>query len=100
MGEKSNGESCAIAGQCPSHSHTLERLATVEKGMASIEVSMNEVVNRLTTVRDQTMTEFKLIREDITRGILRRYPAEVVIVISILTGLCGWLASALFDRIK
>ena len=84
---------------CPDHPHTLERLATMEKGMLGVEGSMKDVVDRLGKMRDTTIEEFRIIRQDIQEGILKRYPLGVVWVISLLTGLVCGLATALFNHL-
>ena len=83
----------------PEHSRAMERIAILEKGMETVEKGVADAVTRLEQVRDLTIEEFKIIRKDITDGILSRYPAGVVWVVSILTGTCTALTTALFMKI-
>jgi len=86
-------------GICPEHPHTLERLAILETALKDIKTVNESVIARLDKIRDATMEELKILRMDIQKGILERYPKEVVVCISILTGLSGTLLAALVTLI-
>lgn len=89
-------DTCVFA-RCPEHTHTLERVAMLEKGLASLERAMEENTNRMQNIHDTVTKEFKLIRDEISNGILRRYPAGIVFIITVLTGICAALLTALLD---
>jgi hypothetical protein len=94
-GQGADQRKCSL-DMCPHHSHTLERVAILEKGMEAAEAGINKAVKRLDEVRDLTIDELKIIRDSIMEGILKRHSSTVMAIISILTGLCCALATALF----
>ena len=83
---------------CPEHSHTVERVAILEKGMGTVEKGMNNAVSRIEQVRDLMTKEFGIIRQNIIEGIKERYTVGVIWVVSILTGLCTALITALLMK--
>ena len=93
-GEEKDRKFCSFAG-CPEHSRTVERVAILEKGMTTIEKGMGDAVSRIEQVRDLMTEEFGIIRQNITEGIKERYTAGVIWVVSILTGACTALVTAL-----
>ena len=96
-GEEKDRKFCSFAG-CPEHSHTVERVAILEKGMTTIETGMSDAVSRIEQVRDLMTEEFGIIRQNIIEGISSRYPASVIWIVSILTGACTALTTALFMK--
>jgi len=84
--------------RCPDHTHTLERVAMLEKGSDFIERAMSENITRIEAISNMASQEFKIIREEIANGILKRYPAGIVIVVSILSSACAALLTALFTN--
>jgi len=97
MGEEKDRKFCSFSG-CPEHSRTIERVAILEKGMETVEKGMNDAVSRIEQVRDLMTEEFGIIRQNITEGIKERYPAGVIWVVSILTGACTALVTALLMK--
>jgi len=97
-------QQCAIGGGglsiCPEHAHTLERLAAMEKGVSGVESNIKEMVDRLGSMRDTTVAEFRLMRNDMVEGILKRHSTGVVWAISILSGLVCALAATLFTHLS
>jgi len=66
--------------------------------MTTIEKGMNDAVIRIEQVRDLMTKELGTIRQNIVEGIKERYTAGVIWVVSILTGLCTALITALFMK--
>ena len=97
MAEEKDRKFCSYAG-CPEHSRTIERVAILEKGMETVEKGMNNAVSRIEQVRDLMTEEFGIIRQNIIEGIRERYPASVIWIVSILTGACTALTTALFMK--
>lgn len=90
---------CAMNGICSSHSQILERIAILEKGMSTAESGITQAVKRIEEMRDFTIQEFQIIRQNLTEGILKRHSSGVLAIISVLTGLCCALAAVLFTHL-
>lgn len=97
MVDQVNPQQCALSA-CPEHTHTIERVAKLETSMKNVEISMQSAVNRLDKIRDESMKEFRLMRDDITKGIMRRYPIWVTLGFSFLSGLVCTFAAAYFSK--
>ena len=96
-GPSATKQKCEL-GICPDHPHTLERLAMLEKGMSTIESSMEQVVERITTVRDATMKEFTEIRKSLIQEMFKRQSPWVTIGFSLLFGTVCTLATVLLNH--
>lgn len=98
MTEETRTVQCAL-GICPDHPHTVERVAMLEQALKDMKGQNNGIIVRLDKIRDATMDELKTMREDITKGIMDRYSKDVLVWISILTGLVGIFATGLITVI-
>jgi hypothetical protein len=92
-----NEQRCDLKN-CPDHPHTVERLAMLEKGMLTVEAAMNQVVERLTTVRDQTMKELTSMRNCLVNEVLRRQSPWVTIAFSIVFGALCTVSTILIEH--
>jgi hypothetical protein len=72
---------------CLQHSNTVERLAAMEKGLKNTEENVANIHKTL-----------EAIREDITNGIMHRYPATILWVVSLLTGFCTALLTVVLNN--
>lgn len=98
MTEEKKPIQCAL-GICPDHPHTVERVAMLEQALSDMKNQNDGIISRLDKIRDATMDELKTMRMDITKGIMERYSKDVLVWISILTGLVGIFATGLITLI-
>jgi|MudIll2142460700_1097286.scaffolds.fasta_scaffold102947_4 hypothetical protein len=86
-GRKGDGGVLCNQAYCIEHPNVVSRIAMLEKGMEGVELSIKEANETLRT-----------LKAEIFQGILNRYPATIVWIISILTAFCSALLTVVLGN--
>ena len=79
---------CALKDYCANHPEIIEKVAKLETSVQGVHEQLKEGNETFRDMRKEISEGMLALRNDITNGILKRYPAGIVIIITILSSAC------------